>query len=152
MLPETALFRTDPDKQGILAEWYGTNLKAMDWSRLRLDRSWGRQGILGTNGMPYEGIGWYRIATQLTPAQTKGRVKLSFPGLMGQEMWLWVNGRYIGYQTSREDFTFDLSDTLAPGKNLIAVRADGKRSKRDCPFAYSGGIALRPVLYRTLGE
>ena len=78
-----------------------------------------------TGGLPFVGVGWYRIQFEV-PRFTKGkRVSLLFDGAMSHAR-VYVNGKEAGYWPyGYNSFHFDITPLLKEGqKNLLAVRLE----------------------------
>ena len=75
--------------------------------------------------MPTENnhVGSYRREI-VVPASWKGKDIIAHFGSVTSNMYLWVNGRYVGYsEDSKLEAEFDLTPYLKPGqKNLIAFQ------------------------------
>lgn len=66
---------------------------------------------------------WYRRNITVTEAQLEGRVLIHF-GAVDYETYLYVNGEEAGYHKGGyTSFTFDITDFLTAGENVIAVNA-----------------------------
>lgn len=68
-------------------------------------------------------VGSYRREI-VVPASWKGKDIIAHFGSVTSNMYLWVNGRYVGYsEDSKLEAEFDLTPYLKPGqKNLIAFQ------------------------------
>ena len=88
-------------------------------------------------------VGSYRKEIIL-PASWKGKDIIAHFGSVTSNMYLWVNGRYVGYsEDSKLEAEFDLTPYLKPGqKNLIAFQVfrwcDGSYLEDQDFFRYSG--------------
>ena len=87
-------------------------------------------------------VGSYRKESVL-PADWKGKDIFAHFGSVTSNMYLWVNGRYVGYsEDSKLEAEFDLTNYLKPGKNLIAFQVfrwcDGSYLEDQDFFRYSG--------------
>lgn len=87
-------------------------------------------------------VGSYRKEIVL-PADWKGKDIFAHFGSVTSNMYLWVNGRYVGYsEDSKLEAEFDLTNYLKPGKNLIAFQVfrwcDGSYLEDQDFFRYSG--------------
>ena len=93
----------------------------------------------------YVGYGWYRKHFAAPPDWVQQeRVNLEFDGAF-QVAELFVNGRRVGeHQGGYTGFTFDITDALKPGDNVVAVRVNNLWNARLAPRAgehtFSGGI------------
>lgn len=66
---------------------------------------------------------WYRKSVTVTEAQLEGRVLIHF-GAVDYETYLYVNGEEAGYHKGGyTSFTFDITELLTVGENVIAVNA-----------------------------
>lgn len=66
---------------------------------------------------------WYRKSVTVTEAQLEGRVLIHF-GAVDYETYLYVNGEEAGYHKGGyTSFTFDITEFLTVGENIIAVNA-----------------------------
>lgn len=101
-----------------------------------------------TNNPPYvptenNHVGSYRREITV-PASWKGKDIIAHFGSVTSNMYLWVNGKYVGYsEDSKLEAEFDLTSYLKPGqKNLIAFQTfrwcDGTYLEDQDFFRYSG--------------
>jgi len=66
---------------------------------------------------------WYRKSVTVTEAQLEGRVLIHF-GAVDYETYLYVNGEEVGYHKGGyTSFTFDITEFMTAGENVIAVNA-----------------------------
>ena len=88
-------------------------------------------------------VGSYR-RTVTVPAAWKGRQIIAHFGSVTSNMYLWVNGRYVGYsEDSKLEAEFDLTPYLKPGEaNVIAFQvfrwSDGTYLEDQDFFRFSG--------------
>ena len=87
-------------------------------------------------------VGSYRKEIIL-PADWKGKEIFAHFGSVTSNMYLWVNGRYVGYsEDSKLEADFNLTNYLKPGKNVIAFQVfrwcDGSYLEDQDFFRYSG--------------
>jgi beta-galactosidase len=88
-------------------------------------------------------VGTYRREV-VVPAAWKGRDIIAHFGSVTSNMYLWVNGRYVGYsEDSKLEAEFDLTKYLKPGKkNVIAFQVfrwcDGTYLEDQDFFRFSG--------------
>lgn len=87
-------------------------------------------------------VGTYRKEIAL-PADWKGRQIMAHFGSVTSNMYLWVNGKFVGYsEDSKLEAEFDLTKYLRPGKNIIAFQVfrwcDGTYLEDQDFFRYSG--------------
>jgi len=95
-------------------------------------------------------VGSYRREIDF-PANWKGKVVMAHFGSVTSNMYLWVNGKYVGYsEDSKLEAEFDLTKFLKPGKNLIAFQVfrwcDGTYLE-DQDFLRLCGVARDCYLY-----
>ncbi|MCR4859457.1 MAG: DUF4982 domain-containing protein [Bacteroidales bacterium] len=79
-----------------------------------------------TGGLPYVGVGWYRLEFDAPDFGPGRSAELLFDGAMSQAK-VYVNGRYVGeWPYGYNSFHFDISEFLNPdGKgNVLAVRLE----------------------------
>ena len=87
-------------------------------------------------------VGSYRKVIEI-PADWKGRQIMAHFGSVTSNMYLWVNGKFVGYsEDSKLEAEFDLTKYLRPGKNVIAFQVfrwcDGTYLEDQDFFRYSG--------------
>ena len=87
-------------------------------------------------------VGTYRKEIEL-PADWKGRQIMAHFGSVTSNMYLWVNGKFVGYsEDSKLEAEFDLTKYLRPGKNIFAFQVfrwcDGTYLEDQDFFRYSG--------------
>ena len=87
-------------------------------------------------------VGSYRKEI-IIPDDWKGKEIFAHFGSVTSNMYLWVNGKYVGYsEDSKLEAEFNLTDYLKPGKNLIAFQVfrwcDGSYLEDQDFFRYSG--------------
>jgi len=78
-----------------------------------------------TGGLPFVGVGWYRIQFD-TPTDLKGkRATILFDGAMSNAR-VYINGKEVGYWPyGYNSFYFDITEFLhGSGKNTLAVRLE----------------------------
>ena len=116
------------------------------------DAKWENVGLPHSFSMPYfaandkfyVGYGWYRKHFDGPAAWTGQRVNLEFDGIF-QVAEIFVNGRRVGeHKGGYTGFTFDITDVLKTGDNVVAVRVNNLWNARLAPRAgehvFSGGI------------
>lgn len=115
------------------------------------DAQWDPIGLPHSFSMPYfaadrfyVGYGWYRKHFEAPAEWTGKRVNLEFDGAF-QVAELFVNGARIGeHEGGYTGFTFDITDAIKPGKNVVAIRVNNIWNARIAPRAgehtFSGGI------------
>lgn len=87
-------------------------------------------------------VGSYRKEI-VVPADWKGKEIFAHFGSVTSNMYLWVNGHYVGYsEDSKLEAEFNLTKYLKPGKNLIAFQVfrwcDGTYLEDQDFFRFSG--------------
>lgn len=96
-------------------------------------------------------VGTYRREI-MVPADWKGKEIIAHFGSVTSNMYLWVNGKYVGYsEDSKLEAEFDLTPYLSPGKeNLICFQVfrwcDGTYLEDQDFFRY-GGVGRDCYLY-----
>jgi beta-galactosidase len=116
------------------------------------DSKWESIGLPHSFSMPYfaasdkfyVGYGWYRKHFDVPAKWTGQRVNLEFDGVF-QVAEVFVNGRRIGeHKGGYTGFSFDITDAVTPGDNVVAVRVNNLWNPRLAPRAgehtFSGGI------------
>lgn len=78
-----------------------------------------------TGGLPFIGVGWYRLRFTVPEFTAGMRASLLFDGAMSNAR-VYVNGREAGFWPyGYNSFHFDVTDLLLPGEeNLLAVRLE----------------------------
>ena len=95
-------------------------------------------------------VGSYRKEI-IIPADWKGKEIFAHFGAVSSNMYLWVNGQFVGYSEDRKlEAEFNLSRYLKPGKNLIAFQVfrwcDGSYLE-DQDFLRLAGVGRDCYLY-----
>ena len=110
------------------------NFDASDWDRVDVPHDWSfengvsRKGAQSDKGGYYSGgIGWYRKSFTLAALRADQRVCIDFDGVyMNSEVW--VNGQKLGKRPyGYISFSYDITASVKPGANVIAVRCDNSR-------------------------
>lgn len=91
-----------------------------DWS---VTLPFSRDCSSGTGYLP-GGVGWYRLRFTL-PEEAQGRrMRVTFEGVY-QNARVWINSNYLGKRPyGYSTFSYDISEFLMPGENVLAVRAE----------------------------
>ena len=115
------------------------------WRRVDLPHDWSIEGTPsrdapggGRVGYFPTGIGWYRKAFRL-PARASGRAAwLEFDGVyMNSDVW--INGFHLGRRPyGYISFSYDITDHLVPGINVVAVRVDNSSQPNSRWYSGSG--------------
>ena len=115
------------------------------------DKDWDDANLPHSFSMPYfaadrfyVGYGWYRKHFDVPKAWSRKRINLEFDGVF-QVAELFVNGQRIGeHKGGYTGFTFDITDAVKTGDNVVAVRVNNIWDPRLAPRAgehtFSGGI------------
>ena len=95
-------------------------------------------------------VGSYRREITV-PADWSGKQILAHFGSVSSNMYLWVNGKFVGYsEDTKLDAEFDITKYVKPGKNLIAFQVfrwcDGSYFE-DQDFMRYAGVARDCYLY-----
>ena len=95
-------------------------------------------------------VGSYRREITI-PAGWEGKQILAHFGSVSSNMYLWVNGKFVGYsEDTKLDAEFDITKYVKPGKNLIAFQVfrwcDGSYFE-DQDFMRYSGVARDCYLY-----
>ena len=115
------------------------------------DSTWSDANLPHSFSMPYfraerfyVGYGWYRKHFVASPSWAGKRIHLEFDGVF-QDAEVFVNERRVGeHKGGYTGFTLDITDTVKPGDNVVAVRVNNLWNPRLAPRAgehvFSGGI------------
>jgi len=150
-------------------DFFKTNFDDKSWATIQVPGIWEHYGYgdlqYVNNGYPWRNqfesnppkfpeendhVGSYRRVIDL-PANWKGKTVLAHFGSVTSNMYLWVNGKFVGYsEDSKMEAEFDLTKYLVPGKNLIAFQVfrwcDGTYLE-DQDFFRLSGVARDCYLY-----
>lgn len=142
-------------------DFYRTDFNDKGWDNMKVPAVWELNGYgdpiyvnVGyawrsqyKNNPPYvptenNHVGSYRKEI-IVPADWKGKEIFAHFGSVTSNIYLWVNGRYVGYsEDSKLEAEFNLTPYLKPGKNLIAFQVfrwcDGTYLEDQDFFRYSG--------------
>lgn len=120
------LFKTDESEMGHrgIKPFFLEALDDSAWRSISIGLSWERQGI------PYDGIAWYRLKLKL-PEKPEGAQasELHFFGV-DEAAWVWVNGTFVGQHNLGSKgwnipFKVDCTKELRWGaENSIVVRVE----------------------------
>ncbi|MDO8586578.1 MAG: DUF4838 domain-containing protein [Armatimonadota bacterium] len=154
-LPETARFSSDRFDVGRSDRWMEPDYDDSKWQLCGTYTGWQNQNLKSDEGLPmmtadghpYQGYGWYRFAVDV-PAVEQGKQAHLFCPAVVDQVWVYVNGTYAGRSEYVSCFSrphevdIDITPSLQPGKNVIALRVL-------CNDEYYGanGIYERPFLY-----
>ncbi len=100
-----------------------------------------------TGGLPHVGKAWYRLRFSLPGNISSKRIRVEFDGVMSHGR-VYCNGKYAGCRPyGYSSFSIDITDSVRPGENLLAVSVDNK------PFSsrwYPGAGIYRNVRLVTM--
>jgi hypothetical protein len=151
LLPETALFRMDPQDEGVFAEWYEPGAAGADWTPVLTTKPFYRQGYDDRRGFPYVGYIWYRLKVHV-PRAARGKKVVLYAPVVETEAWCWLNGKYVGHRPYLEAYTrpapleFDVTGSLKPGETNEVVLQVGTGLS---PEQAASGLLSRLFLYKT---
>ncbi len=125
------------------------------WRTLTLPHDWSTeyepdldQLSGGGGGYAVTGIGWYRKTFTLPDPEEDERVSLRFGGVY-MDATVYCNGVKVGWHGyGYGTFTVDITHTLVPGVNVVAVRVDNSHQP-NCRWYSGSGIYRRVTLVRT---
>ena len=111
------------------ADWSAETLDDSAWERVRVPHDWAIGGPFlkneptGTTGrLPWKGVGWYRLAFDLSAADAGECVFLDFDGAMAAPE-VYVNGQKAGgWDYGYASFRVDATPFARSGRNTLAVR------------------------------
>ncbi|MBR6180810.1 MAG: DUF4981 domain-containing protein [Prevotella sp.] len=150
-------------------DFYKTDYDATGWGKMKVPGMWELNGygdpIYVNIGFPWRGhfdskpplvptrdnhIGSYRKMIDI-PASWDGRQVIAHFGSVTSNMYLWVNGEFVGYtEDSKMAAEFDITPYLQKGRNLIAFQSfrwcDGTYCE-DQDFWRFSGVARDCFLY-----
>ncbi len=77
-----------------------------------------------TGGLPFTGVGWYRLDFEMSDFSAGKCVELVFDGAMSHSQ-VYVNGKYVGeWPYGYNSFHFDITPYVVKGSNTLAVRLE----------------------------
>ena len=96
-----------------------------------------------TGGLPFVGVGWYRLDFEIPQFEAGKRAIIIFDGAMSQAR-VFVNGAEVGFWPyGYNSFHFDITDYVTAGeKNVLAVRLE---NETDSSRWYPGAGIYRNV-------
>ena len=142
-------------------DFYRTDYNDKGWGQMKVPGVWEMNGYgdpiyvnvgyawrsQSKNNPPYvpienNHVGSYRKEI-IIPTEWSGKEIFAHFGSVTSNMYLWVNGKYVGYsEDSKLEAEFNLTKYLKPGKNLIAFQVfrwcDGTYLEDQDFFRYSG--------------
>ena len=133
---------------GDIADAYYMGYDDRGWRQVTVPHDWAVEHPFdpswasGTGYLP-GGIGWYRGHFTLPEEDAGRRVRITFEGVYKRAR-VWINSNYLGQHAyGYTSFSFDISEFVRPGENVIAVRAD--HSEVADSRWYTGSGIDRPV-------
>ena len=133
---------------GDTADAYYMGFDDRGWRQVTVPHDWAVEHPFdpcwasGTGYLP-GGIGWYRGHFTLDAEDAARRVRITFEGVYKRAR-VWINSNYLGQHAyGYTSFSFDISEFVRPGENVIAVRVD--HSEVADSRWYTGSGVDRPV-------
>lgn len=128
-----------------------TSYEDRDWERVNLPHSFSMPYFRSPNY--YMGYGWYRKKLHIKNTNQGKRYFLEFDGVF-RVAAIYVNGKLAGtHSGGYTGFSFDVTDQVVAGENLIAVRVNNLWNARLNPrtgeHVFSGGIYRNVRLVET---
>ena len=128
-----------------LGDYPGANQYEYDdtgWSHINLPHSFSIP-YFGT-GQWYVGYGWYRKNFIVSSAWLKKRIAVEFEGAF-RDAEVFANGKPVGHHESGyTGFSYDITDALKAGNNVLSVRLNNlwsaRMAPRDGDHNFCGGI------------
>jgi hypothetical protein len=122
-------FAVDPKRVGVRAGWFRPGLRDTRWERVTVPHTW--------NVMPahrdYSGLAWYRRSFMLPASSRDAHVRLRFDAVFYAAR-VWLNGRALGrHEGGYTPFELDATAAAKPGRNVVAVLVDNRRSPNRIP-------------------
>ena len=155
-------FQWQPNAENYRSDFYRTDLNDAAWGTIPVPGCWELYGYGDPiyvnaqyawaaqegNNPPMvptrnNAVGYYRHEVEI-PAQWKGQQVIAHFGSVSSNMYLWVNGKFVGYsEDSKLEAEFDLTPYVKPGqKALIAMQVfrwcDGTYLEDQDFFRYTG--------------
>ena len=162
-------FSWQKDAVNYVSDFYKTTYNDESWGKMPVPGMWELNGYGDPqytnvpyawdrqykNNPPYvpttdNHVGYYRHEIEV-PAAWSGRQIMIHIGAASSNMYLWINGKYVGYsEDNKLEEEFDITPYVKPGKNLIAMQVfkwcDGTYFEDQDYFRFSG-IARDCYLY-----
>ena len=133
---------------GDAADAYYMGFDDRGWRQVTVPHDWAVEHPFdpcwasGTGYLP-GGVGWYRGHFCLDGEDAARRVRVTFEGVYKRAR-VWINSNYLGQHAyGYTGFSFDISEFVRPGENVIAVRVD--HSEVADSRWYTGSGVDRPV-------
>lgn len=162
-------FTWQKDAVNYVSDFYKTTYNDESWGKMPVPGMWELNGYGDPmytntpyawdrqfkNNPPYvptedNHVGYYRHEVEI-PANWNGKQVLIHIGAASSNMYLWINGKYVGYsEDNKLEEEFDITSYVKSGKNLIAIQmfrwCDGTYLEDQDFFRYCG-IARDCYLY-----
>nr|WP_294897238.1 glycoside hydrolase family 2 TIM barrel-domain containing protein [uncultured Pedobacter sp.] len=118
------------------------------WSTVYIPHTWNTKDIFDDDLTYARGVAWYRKSFSISSEQLYNNVAIYFEGVY-QVADVYVNGAFVGrHKGGYTAFSFDITDKLKEGNNIIAVKVNSTQDPFIPPlsigYASYGGI-YRPV-------
>lgn len=129
ILPDTAVFKTDPRDDGVVGGWFAPDYSEAGWKPILTTHPFYMQGYQDKDNYPYLGNIWYRMTVDV-PASAIGKKVMLYSTVLETEGWVWVNGQFCGHRPYAAAYIrpypldVDVTSGLKPGKNTIAIRVN----------------------------
>jgi len=127
-LPEMWRFKIDPKAVGEDEGWHAPGFDDSGWDHVSVHQSWEYQSYGAKHPLAkssedgYDGVGWYRCAFVPDAKQKDKRVVLQL-GSVGDDCWVYVNGKEAGHGQMTLAERFDVTARVKWGKqNTLVVR------------------------------
>lgn len=114
------------------------------WQDINIPHTWNDLDVDDDTDGYRRAAGWYRRKIHFDSLPADKRVILLFEGV-GSYARVWINGRELGdHAGAYSAFSFDITDRITAGDNLLEVRADNSHNPDIAPlsadFTFFGGI------------
>lgn len=151
-LPLEWRFRLDPEDVGAAERWQDDDAFA-DWSPIRTDASWTKQGH------DYHGVAWYAVPFELPVADAGRRLSLYF-GAVDGTCDVYIDGAMVGEQQEPAERMWDkgffvpLGEPPEPGPHVLTVRVRKLSHAAGIwrPVSLVDSSAMPPEAIRIAGE
>ena len=131
---------SDADFMGFDDSGWRTVTLPHDWA---VEHPFDKSHASGTGYLP-GGTAWYRKHFELPESAEDKRVRVTFQGVY-KHAKIWINSNYLGFHAyGYTTFTYDVTEFVRPGENVIAVRVE-HNDVADSRWFTGSGIT-RPVV------